>query len=148
MFYVSTGGFTSTGSACGTSCHYLEARAFAGKAEWCFHFSQLVAGTFGTAIGTGFSNTTLMSNSPYCATGASASATVASGGYSDWFLPSKDEGWVLLNVARGWAISDSGGMGFYGDAWSSSQADATVAWAGDLIFGKNNKLKVLPVRAF
>ena len=145
MFYVSTGGFTSTGSACGTSCHYLEARTGAGNAPWCSQTSKLVAGTFGTAIGTGFSNTTLMS--PYCATGASASATVASGGYSDWFLPSKDEGATLAQAGRGWAVSNLG-KEFYGDAWSSSQADATGAWVGDHTFAKDNRLKVLPVRAF
>ncbi len=143
VFYVTTVGFTSPGSACGTSCHYLEARPHNGtKVRWCQRNDRRVDGTFGTAIGTGFSNTKLMSDSSYCATGASISAKVASGGYSDWFLPSQDE----LKALEG----SNAGFGFM--SWSSSQLNAstasTVGYWAVATYAKSELFYVHPVRAF
>ena len=144
VFYVSTAGFTSTGSACGTSCHYLEAQtATAPAVTWCTTQNRLVEGTFGTAIGTGFSNTQLMSNSTYCSEGAGASARAASGGgYSDWFLPSKDE--LAELKAKSYLVNN------WNHAWSSTQIDARTAWISGANSGiaKETVLLVRPVRAF
>jgi hypothetical protein len=151
VFYFSSTGFTSTGSACGASCHYLEVNTKLFKIDqFCNLDKKSIGGTFGTDIGTGFSNTKLMtdpSNANYCASGAGVSARAASGGYSDWFLPSKSE---LMEITT----SDYGqtpGTGF----WSSSQVDAKLAWfvygkgISPLAAGKSDGFSpVLQVRAF
>jgi hypothetical protein len=157
VFYVSTAGFTSTGSACGNSCHYLEARAIVGELPWCPEL-QKVSGTFGTAIGNGYSNTQLMVNG--CKTGAGIAARATSGGLSDWFLPSKDElralwqqrdlvgGWPLMGHATWWSSSQASQESGYGTQW-------TYAWAQDRsytgeqdIVSKAFSFVVRPIRAF
>jgi hypothetical protein len=139
VFYFSSVGFTSTGSACDTSCHYLEARPHNDtKVRWCKWNDKLIVGTFGTAIGTGFSNTKLMSDSTYCATGASTSAKVESGGYSDWFLPSKDELKALKDSPADFGYR----------SWSSSQGGAAYANSSSADMAKSELNYVHPVRAF
>ena len=92
-----------------------------------------------------------VSSSDYVAGLASA---YASGGYSDWFLPSKDE----LNAM--WLYSQVVGFntatyGFASDFyWSSSQFNLDTAWYHDFIDDKQTlaakfvTLRVRPVRAF
>jgi hypothetical protein len=155
VFYVSNGAFQSTGSACGTTCRYLEAQTTdVATVRWCTWTNKLVGGTFGTAIGTGFSNTQLMTsptNTNYCGTGAAVSAKATSGGYSDWYLPSKDELYALYQQR-----ATAGGF-VTGNYWSSSQVSATNVWFlpfGGSFSGVPNNLnksslyKVRPVRAF
>jgi len=122
---------------------------------------QSASTTASEAIGMGSANTDAIiarmaagsvSSSDYAAGLASA---YASGGYSDWFLPSKGE----LNAM--WLYSQVVGFntatyGFASDYyWSSSQRTADGAWLQDLGNGYQNvvdfkfdSLRVRPVRAF
>jgi hypothetical protein len=125
-----------------------------------------IAGT-GTAIGTGEANTAAITTNCGMADIAARVASARAGGYSDWFLPSKDELNQLCKFARtqSTAVVDqtvlcnfSGTFrsGFVsGNYWSSSQVDAGVAWYQYLDGGVqrgapkfNDPLRVLPVRAF
>src|SRR5665648_1091895 len=80
-------------------------------------------GTTGIAIGDGQTNTTLIVGQAGCTTGAAHYCdTLNEGGYTDWFLPSKDElNKLYLNKVAigGFAV------GFY---WSSSEYVASYAW--------------------
>ncbi len=117
---------------------------------WCNNTPTLIGRTFGTAIGTGAANTTLMTVA--CSSGAANSvraygATGAPAG--SWSLPSKDE----LNQLY---INRVGVGGFAADYyWSSSQVDASNAWSQYFGNGfqsggidKIAALHVRPVRAF
>ncbi len=124
--------------------------------DWCSDTTNSVA--TGTAVGTGSANTTAMLALP-CTSGAAFSADAyAGGGFTDWFLPSKDE----LNEMR--LYSQVGGFntatyGFEGkgtDYWTSSQSAADGAWS-QTFFGSNSDQSgvnkaiaqhVRPVRAF
>ncbi len=149
MFYVSTDGF-----ACGpdltSTCKYLEVGPRSAEtSKWCASTTTLVAGTFGTAVGTGYKNTQNMKNSSAFATGAWVSAMVTSGGLSDWYLPSKDE-LAHLQTQRA-AVGMSGDTNAY---WSSSQTFSDTARYHQFVYSAGNEgMKkdpryVLPVRAF
>ena len=123
------------------------------SAAWCDDTSTILAGTFGTAIGTGAQNTVDMDAG--CTSGAGQEAAdYVAGGYSDWFLPSKNE----LNEMYTYSLVggfNTATYGFASDAyWSSSQTIAVSAWFQDLVNGdqddgdKVNALRVRPVRAF
>lgn len=117
VFYVPAGGFTVAGSPCNTRCRYLEwaPNTWSGGTQdpslaWSSDFTNAV-NTTGTAIGTGFSNTTkiLTSNSPYVADTSQAAFQAKAyrgGGKSDWFLPSYDELMEVSTYAR--AVSATG----------------------------------------
>ena len=169
VFYVDES--QSTGS------RYLEAapNTWSGGAAdpalaWCSDVVTLIAGTFGTAIGTGNANTNLMVNGVACtsSTGAANSVRAYAGNLTagSWFLPSKDELNQLCKYARGQSTSvankavvcnNTGALlpAFLGTFyWSSSQADATNAQMqsfgnGDpSSTGKVSLILVRPVRAF
>jgi len=151
VFYVSTSGFTSDGSACGTSCHYLEvSRTDLAMSAWCSTNSSL-AGTTGTRIGTGFSNTRNMISGG-CTSGAGVAARAFSGGgLSDWFLPSEDE----LKALQ--AVRAAVGGFATGAYYSSTQGDvnswdkAKFSYLSEQLNGTAPKWslrKVRPVRAF
>jgi len=106
-------------------------------------------GAIGTAIGTGQANT----NAIIALYGTESNAAklcdnYSSGGYSDWYLPSKDElNKLYLNrVAIGGFASD-----WY---WSSSEGGAYGAWGqgfsggGQYDYNKINTTNVRCVRAF
>ncbi|MCX6249380.1 MAG: DUF1566 domain-containing protein [Bacteroidetes bacterium] len=116
-------------------------------AQWgCYGTS--IGGT-GTAIGTGQANTTAIVN------GCSESDIAAKicdnlvlNGYSDWFLPSKDEQnqmYSQKNVIGGFANYDY---------WSSSEYNASYTWAQHFSngfqygYGKNYTSYVRAVRVF
>jgi hypothetical protein len=120
---------------------------------WCNTTNTTLAGTFGTAIGTGAQNTVLMDTG--CTSGAGQEAAdYVAGGYSDWFLPSKDE----LNEMYTYSLVGGFNTATYGfasaDYWGSSQVAANFAWDQGLSDGsqnhatKNLTLRVRPVRAF
>ncbi len=82
-----------------------------------------IAGT-GTTLGTGLANTTAIVNG--CATTIIAARlcdNLVSGGYSDWYLPSRDE-LIKLYTNR----SSIGGFSNV-SYWSSSQVGTTTAWS-------------------
>ena len=119
---------------------------------WCNVTDSDVAGATGIAIGTGSANTTAMVAA--CASGAGNSARAYNGGgFSDWFLPSKDE----LNAMDLYGAVPTA-YGFAGERyWSSSQLEDIFpffAWFQDfrdLPSGNTNKfttLRVRPIRAF
>ncbi|NQW72392.1 MAG: fibronectin type III domain-containing protein [Actinobacteria bacterium] len=150
VFYRATTPFTSAGSACGSSCSYLEVGPrSAATITWCASTTTQVAGTFGTAVGTGYQNTQNMRNSTTtCATGAWQWATTTSGGLSDWYLPSKNE--LAFIYATRTAVSLVGDQSY----WSSSQSYSDTAWYHQFAQStgyegmKKQPKYVLPVRAF
>lgn len=93
-----------------------------------------------TAIGTGRTNTDLMIQKCASYTGVLKFApreavNYRGGGRSDWFVPSKDElREVLVNIDKTTpAMSHRSNQGSYSIAcaWSSSEADASIAWGGN-----------------
>jgi hypothetical protein len=114
-------------------------------------FGGNFTGATGTAIGTGLSNTNAIiavqsaSSTTYAAGLARA---YTGGGYTDWYLPSKNElNKLFLNkVAIG---------GFYNTGyWSSSESELFNAWVQDFYLGdqysgsKGNQNRIRAVRAF
>jgi hypothetical protein len=102
----------------------------------------------GTAVGTGAANTAAMIAS--CAETGTAARLVDGlvlNGYSDWFLPSRDEVGLILSNLQAQGL---GGIDPWGRYWTSSQWDASTAtlyyvngrWAG-----RDNKAWGDPVRA-
>ncbi len=149
VFYVNES--NSTGS------RYMEAapNTWSGGSSdrvlaWCSRTSTSIAGTFGTAIGSGKVNTDNMVASGACTSGAATSVRAYTGGFGagTWSLPSKAE----LNAL----YTQKATVGGFAAAsyWSSSQFNAHNAWAQNFIRGfqdsffKTNDLRVRPVRAF
>jgi hypothetical protein len=110
----------------------------------------IISGADGTAIGTGNQNTIDIVNG--CSTAGIAAKLcneLTLDGYSDWYLPSKDElNKLYINKVLIGGFSSL----FY---WSSSEASASTAWGqnfsyggqyGDL--GKYGPAYVRPVRSF
>jgi hypothetical protein len=92
-------------------------------------------GAIGTAIGTGFSNTNTIIASQGTNYAAGVARAYTGGGYTDWYLPSKDElNKLYLNrVAIGGFISNSNGL-----YWSSSEIQSYPyhsAWLQDFSNG-------------
>ncbi|MFT4802602.1 MAG: hypothetical protein ACI93N_002382, partial [Flavobacteriaceae bacterium] len=117
-------------------------------------------GASGIAIGTGAQNTAINVNancSPYISgnlIAANICDTLILGGYSDWFLPSKDElNEMYLNIGNGSTFGNVGGFAslFY---WSSTEGGNLMAYGQDLDNGiqiltnKNIIGYVRAVRAF
>jgi hypothetical protein len=118
--------------------------------QW-YNGNYRTTGATGTAIGTGLSNT----NTTITSQGATATSyaaglarAYAGGGYTDWYLPSKDE----LNKLYLNRIA----IGRFADAsyWSSSESGGYFAWVQDFSDGsqyygnKNLTAYVRAVRAF
>ena len=117
--------------------------------QW-YNGDYIVTGATGTAIGTGLANT----NAIIAAQGSgSYAASIArdynGGGYTDWYLPSKDElNQLYVNKA---AI----GGGFANDYyWSSTEYDSNYAWlqyfsnGAQDVYIKGFPIYVRAVRAF
>ena len=109
---------------------------------WSPERSFVSTGATATALGTGSANTALIIAAQGTAT--SYAALVArqydGGGYTDWYLPSKDElNKLFLNRA---AI---GGFLDKGTYWSSSHWDAPTIWVQDFANGaQNHQWRELP----
>jgi hypothetical protein len=142
VFYVTDGGL-----------HGLEAAPMdqSDAAEWgCYEDN--VTGAVGTDIGTGAQNTDAIVS--FGCDDGSPAALAATGyelnGYSDWFLPSKDE---LNELYQNHAVVGGFVIDIY---WSSSyQVDSSYPWAqyfdveGILLYdSKNTPFRVRAVRAF
>jgi hypothetical protein len=123
-----------------------------GTAEWgCY--GTTIAGADGSAIGTGNQNTIDIMNG--CATANIAARKCGNldlNGYSDWYLPSKDELYILrLNIGQG--ATNIGGFA-NGGYWSSTEDGNNFAWlqnfdlGGQLNFEKFNTYYVRSVRSF
>jgi hypothetical protein len=130
-------------------------------AEWGCYFTS-VSGADGTAIGTGAQNTIDIVNAncfPYTAGNSIAAnicANLTLGGYSDWFLPSKDElNEMYQNIGQGNALGLGNIGGFANNYyWSSSEYSANHAWTRFFDGGyqyyssKTTTVNVRAVRAF
>ena len=120
------------------------------SAEWGCE-GKFISGADGTAVGTGEQNT-LDIETGCAAPGIAADicANFSLGGYSDWFLPSKDE----LNLM--YENLKVAGVGGFDDVkyWSSSEYSASGAWyqyfgsGGQLGLNKDSTSRVRAVRAF
>ncbi len=173
VFYASSGTFTETSAACGSSCRYLEA-APAGwnsggspdpELSWgggdgtdgqCSN--KDISGAAGTGIGSGFANTAAIMavctaesgiNSAPAARAASTYApTVGGVSVTGWFLPSLAE----LDALD---LSGLGGLTWVNYYWSSSQSNADSAWnqlvglggSANNWQGSGSKLYTMRVRA-
>jgi hypothetical protein len=141
--YINGGGTTGTTGLVATTAD------ISSGAQWgCY--GTTITGADGTAIGTGNQNTIdIMAGCATAGIAARLCGDLVQGGYSDWYLPSKDElNQLYLNrVAIG---------GFQNASyWSSSEVDANTAWyqlfynSGQLISNaKINNGLVRAVRSF
>ncbi len=105
-------------------------------------YGTFIGGT-GTGIGTGQANTTAIVNG--CSTPGIAARicdTLTLNGYTDWFLPSKDE---LNQMYIQKAVI--GGFANYG-YWSSSEYDANNAWAQSFLTGNQVDLPKISTTLF
>ncbi|RMZ49977.1 DUF1566 domain-containing protein [Flavobacteriaceae bacterium PRS1] len=109
----------------------------------------VITGADGTAIGTGNQNTIdIEAGCTTAGTAADICANLTLGGYSDWFLPSKDE----LNQMYLNKTVIGGFTEYY--YWSSTEADNGPAWGqgfssgGQASYDKDTTGLVRAVRAF
>jgi len=109
------------------------------------------SGATATAVGTGNANTNTIVASLYDFAGTAARACydLVGGGYSDWYLPSKDE---LVLLMQNKAYVAGFGQPYY---WSSSEYDASYAWvvqSSNAIsrrdLGKYYSCAVRPIKTF
>ncbi|MBU4257544.1 DUF1566 domain-containing protein [Patescibacteria group bacterium] len=131
---------------------YLEAAPSdqSASTEWgCYGVS--ISGADGTAVGTGEQNTIdIEAGCTAFGTAADICANLGLGGYSDWFLPSKDELNLMYENLKVFGV---GGFAEY-NYWSSSEDGAYLAWLQDFYNGnqgsyyKFNTLRVRAIRAF
>ena len=173
VFYVASTSFTSTGSACGSACKYLEAApagwitaatpagqtncAVAGtgtadpQCAWSGNTATRI-GTTQTGIGSGYANTSaIIAQSNVAGRAATVARAFQGGGKADWYLPSKDE---LDQVY----LQRSAIGGFAPAGYSSSseyREQTTIAWFQSFYNGKQSFMGgktvtfyVRPVRAF
>jgi parallel beta-helix repeat protein len=118
--------------------------------EWgCL--GTLILGADGTAVGTGEQNTIDIENG--CATAGTAAdicANLSLGGYSDWFLPSKDELNLMYTNLKVAGVGDFESTWY----WSSSEINENYAWYQNFTDGsqgqpgKHVTLRVRAARAF
>lgn len=112
----------------------------------------VIEGADGTAVGTGAQNTAdILAGCNESGIAAELADNYQLNGFSDWFLPSKDE-LNLLHQQRAvvgmptnrhyWSSSESGILG-YDTAWSQIFTDGQIKRAG-----KYANLSVRPIRAF
>jgi hypothetical protein len=103
-----------------------------GYASWgCY--GTVISGADGTAIGTGAQNTIdIMNGCSSSGIAARLCGDLVLGGYSDWYLPSKDElNQLYINRV---AI---GGFAYYALYWSSTEGNSFDAWRQ--YFGNGNQ---------
>ena len=96
--------------------------------EWGCYLYEL-SGADGTSIGTGYQNTLdIVAGCSETPIAASVALAYESEGYSDWYLPSKDELSEMYNtIGNGGPEGNIGGFSsvYY---WSSTEYDHGVSW--------------------
>jgi len=118
--------------------------------ETYWHISVPEPGAIGTAIGTGLANTTaiIAQNSSGSTYAAGLARAYNGGGFTDWYLPSKNE---LDQLRENRTAIGGFTAGWY---WSSSEANADFVWFEDFNDGgqgsvnKSVTFGVRPVRSF
>ena len=99
--------------------------------QWRNGNTNQTTGATGTAVGTGSANTDaiILVQGPVATSYAAGLARAyAAGGYTDWFLPSKDElNLMYSNIGQGSLL---GNIGNFDDDyyWSSTEHDYSNAW--------------------
>jgi hypothetical protein len=121
-----------------------------GAYEWGCYGTDIP--NISTAVGTGATNTaSIVAGCSTRPIAASVCADLVLNGYSDWYLPSRDELQLMYNRLR------TQGLGGFANAWywSSSQNSPFNAWVMNFHDGnvyhynnKNNYYQVRAVRAF
>jgi hypothetical protein len=147
IFYYSKAGFSMADN--NQVCHYLEAAPNDMSTKLVWGSRDLDISGTGTEIGAGRKNTTLILATDAAASAAKACKEYSYGGKTDWFLPSKDELYILYN-----SRTFVGNIEKENRYWSSSQfvggIDRGYRYAyvqgGD--HGKNQDNSVRAVRAF
>ena len=129
------------------------------SAEWGCYLTE-ISGADGTAIGTGAQNTIdILAECSTAGTAANICANLVLSGYTDWFLPSKDElNLMYQNIGLGDALGLGNVGGFaFNTYYSSTEAGTKLAWAqyfynpaSSAQFGafKSTVFSVRAVRAF
>jgi hypothetical protein len=99
--------------------------------QWRNGNTNQTTGATGTAVGTGAANTTTIvtaQGATETSYAAGLAKAYAAGGYTDWFLPSKDElNLMYSNIGQGSLL---GNIGNFDDDyyWSSTEHDYSNAW--------------------
>ena len=124
-----------------------------------YNGSYVTTGATGTAIGTGSANTTTIiteQGAPAISYAAGLARAYGGGGYTDWFLPSKDElNKMYENIGQG-NVLGLGNVGNFADYsyWSSTEVGNNIAWEQNFNYGvqtnhyKDDANSVRAVRAF
>jgi hypothetical protein len=111
---------------------YLEAAPSDQSTGIQWYNGSYISVTTGTSVGTGKANTAaIIAAQGSGSYAASLCKNLTLGGYSDWFLPSKDE----LNLM--YTNLKKAGLGGFGGSWlwSSSQLSSNDAWGQDFSYG-------------
>lgn len=142
VFYISTG-FTETGTACNTSCRYLEAAPVSGTNAWIDQATMWSANTTQSVgvtslqIGFGKSNTDLM-YAQNSSAGYPAALSIGYRGpnnYSDWFIPSGLEAVEMHRQKNVLAIKAfTSGQARY---WSSTQDSLNPGSKAETVYTEN-----------
>lgn len=151
VFY-DAGGYNDVPSAGGW--RYLEAAPQSVTAEpWGSAGARLGASgtSLGTGTGTGNSSLIVAAQGEAAATASGACASYAVNGFSDWFLPSRDEAYRMFVELAATDLADLGS----GAHWTSSEYTAGTATTVDLatgarVFGADKTLSkpARPARQF
>jgi hypothetical protein len=144
--YINGGGSTGTSGFVVTAADVLTSTP--PNASWGCD-GTLITGADGTAIGTGNQNTIdIMAGCSEAGIAARLCGDLTEGGYSDWYLPSKDElnALYLNRVAIGMPSANV--------YWSSTENDSSSAWsqffgAGSQgSVGKSTSSRIRAIRSF
>jgi hypothetical protein len=114
--------------------------------QW-YNGTNTTTGATSIIVGSGNSNTnTIVSNQGTGNYAAKICSDLVLNGYSDWYLPSKDELW-RINQLEGWLDK------IWWKYWTSSESNSINAWAinndGTMsIFPKSSLFAVRPIRTF
>jgi hypothetical protein len=124
---------------------YLEVASSDQSAAYLWSPASGVAGT-GTAIGSGSANTTAIIAVFNSGTAANLCRNYSGGGYTDWFLPSKDELYLIYQNIHLYGLGN-----FVGTYYCSSEVNAgdahALAFSDGTSTSANKTMNAQPVRA-